>query len=231
MLDLLFIFLPVLAILLGGACAFIYAPGKKVESAVQHLAAGIVLAVVAAELTPDLMKDVHRVAVGVGFTVGVLLMFAVEWISHRIKERTEGATLPLALLSAVAIDVFIDGVLIGIALIVGQYEGGLISIGLAIEIFFLSLAVSHALQLRTPLSRWLNIIALALIPLLGALIARYVFDDLPTVWLDGVLALGIAALLYLALEELLLKAHENYNGYGVNLLFFLGFLLIFLFKL
>ena len=219
--DILFIVLPSLAILLGGAYAFLHVPGKKLESAVQHLAAGIVLAVVAVELTPDLMRDVHRWAVAIGFILGVLLMFFIEWMSGVLKKRSKDATLPLELLSAVSIDIFIDGLLIGIALIVGMYEGGLIAVGLAIEIFFLGLAVSHALRLRSTLSRWLNIVVLAMIPLFGALIGRYVFSDLPVVWLDGVLSLGIAALLYLALEELLLEAHENYNGYGVNLLFFL----------
>lgn len=230
-LEFIFLILPGLALIFGGLCAFVYEPSKKIESAVQHLAAGIVLAVVAVELTPYLMHDVHRVAVGVGFVVGVLLMFFVEWFSDRMQHETQKTALPLALIAAVAVDIFIDGILVGIALIVGVYEGGLIAVGLGIEIFFLGLAVSHALMKCTRAARCVSLWMLMLVPFFGALIGRYVFADLPTVWLDGVLALGVAALLYLAIEELLLEAHENYNAYSVNSLFFLGFLVIFLFKL
>lgn len=62
-------------------------PGPRVFSAVQHLAAGVVFAAVAAELLPQLRASGSPVMAALGFSLGVLVVLGVKaWM-----EGDEGA--------------------------------------------------------------------------------------------------------------------------------------------
>lgn len=63
--------LAVVAAMVGGVVAVYRAPGDQMESNVQHFAAGVVTAAVAAELLPDVHESAPTVVVVVGFAVGV----------------------------------------------------------------------------------------------------------------------------------------------------------------
>lgn len=67
----------------------------------------------------------------------------------------------------------------------------------------------------------------ALATAVGAIGGAAVLGDASAAVLAGVLAFGSAALLYLAVEELLVEAHEERETPILGAMFFLGFLLIY----
>ena len=142
-------------------------------------------------------------------------------------------TFPVVLTVAVGIDAFVDGLLIGISSAGGANAGIVITVALSIEMGFLGLTFASSLR-KQPLHRrglavmlppFLLICGAALGGLLGEVLAAS--QPLHT----GLLAFGVAALLYLVTEELLLEAHAGQTEehiWWVDALFFVGFYLSFL---
>ena len=60
----------------------------------------------------------------------------------------------------------------------------------------------------------------------GAMIAVSLLHNLNGAALGGVLAFGLAALLYLVTEELLVEAHEVRETRATTAMFFVGFLVL-----
>ncbi|WP_444763584.1 hypothetical protein [Roseateles sp.] len=93
---------PAAAVVLGGVAAAVRTPGARVQSAVQHIAAGVLFAALATELLPDV---VHRrlpwVTLG-GFALGVIAML-LKALARRLEAREEQASAPWLFPSAVGI--------------------------------------------------------------------------------------------------------------------------------
>ncbi len=222
--------LAVVAALVGGVIAVYRAPGPQMESNVQHLAAGVVFAAVAAELLPDI-HDSSPVVVVVGFAVGVVAMLGIHRLSKAIERRGVGGSYAGAagLIITIAIDMLIDGVLIGVTFIEETATGVIIAVALAIEVLFLGVAAVVALP-----DEMGGLRKLAVPATFGALLSAGVTVGVLT--LEGaaettiavVLAFGAAALLYLVTEELLVKAGKVPQTPVSTTLFFVGFLSIFL---
>lgn len=214
----------------GGALATLRTPGPKVRSAVQHFAAGLVFAAVAVELLPDMMHKRKPVAALIGFTLGVALMLLVKHLAERMEqEPAEGAPQVenrTGLLVTLGIDVLIDGLLIGVSFAAGAKAGVILTVALAVEVMFLGLAASVALS-ESGESR-LKIMAvcagLAGLLLAGATLGATFLHNLSGAMLEGVLAFGCAALLYLVIEELMVEAHEEKETPVQTAMFFVGFI-------
>jgi zinc transporter, ZIP family len=228
----IFTFIPALALVIGGAMGTFYQPSRRIISSTQHLAAGVVFAAVAKELLPKLGADNHPLALVIGFSLGVLLMLYLKKLTKALESKGKpGADISLGLVGAVGIDVFIDGVLIGIAFLAGTQGGILIAVALAIEVLFLGLSTTATLGKRgVGLTTKLAIAgALALLIPLGSTLGALILSHLSNIYLDAFLAFGVAALLYLVTEELLIEAHESPTETPwVTSCFFWGFLLILL---
>lgn len=218
--------IPVVAASGGAALAAVRAPSKKTQGAVQHLAAGLVFAAASAELVPDLLSEHHEVAVAVGFAIGIVAMLAVK----QFGDRMEVAGNEWGLIVTVGIDVFLDGVLIGIGLSEGGKTGLLLSIALTGELAFLGLAVSAALTDRGASRRRVlaTTVGLAALVVPGGLVGFYPLGGLSGIPLSAVLAFATVALLYLVTEELLVEAHEAPETPLATSLFFVGFLALLL---
>lgn len=222
--------LAVVAALVGGVIAVYRAPGPQMESNIQHFAAGVVTAAVAAELLPKI-HDRAPLVVLVGFAVGVVTMLGIHRLSKTIEKRDIGGQFAGAagLLITVSIDMLIDGVLIGVTFLDNPDTGVIIAVALAIEVLFLGVAGVVALPSDMGVLR-----KLAVPSLFGLLLAAGVTGGVLT--LGGVtgapiaviLAFGSAALLYLVTEELLVKAGKVPETPVSTTLFFVGFLSIFL---
>jgi len=223
--------IPAICMLVGGVIASIYQPKAKLSSAVQHFAAGVVFAAVAVELIPKLIGSHATQNIAFGFAVGVLMMLVVKRISHTLEHRSSVASkIPFSMLFAIAIDVFIDGLLIGIAFLVGEKGGVLIAVALAIEILFLGLSCVTTLR-NNAVSLYKTTATLFVLALLipsGAFLGATIFSHLPKGSMTTIIAFGVAALLYLVTEELLTEAHEVDDTPWITAMFFLGFLFIFL---
>lgn len=225
-------FLPVITIIAGGAVGLYKNPGDVIRSSILHFAAGVVFSVVAVELLPDIVKNHLPIEVGIGFSMGIVLMLFVKYFTER-NQKTENALnenkdrLPFGLLSALIIDLIIDGLLLGIGFAAGKKEGILLSVALGLETFSLGLAVVIACR-KSSISKLENFLILAGLGLtffIGALLGITLLSHLSQELLELLLSFGLAALLFLVTEELLTEAHEEKESPIQTACFFLGFLL------
>lgn len=112
--------IPAAATIFGGAIAVWRTPSETVRSVIQHFAAGVVLAAVAGELLPEMTREHQPLGVVIGFILGVALMLCVKLVAERVEARDEATSGgKVGLLAAVAIDIFIDGLLIGVGFAAG----------------------------------------------------------------------------------------------------------------
>ncbi|MGT2467722.1 ZIP family metal transporter (plasmid) [Mesorhizobium atlanticum] len=204
---------------IGGAVVAVNArPGPVVVSAIQHFAAGVVFAAAAGEILPDVMHRGSPWATVIGGGIGVIVMLLVKQLESWVRG-------PAGLLTAIAIDILIDGLVLGIGFAAGPKVGLLLTIALTIEVLFLGLTVATELgESITSRSRIIGITtALVVLLPVGALLGAPV-GALPGPVLTGFFAFGLIALLYLITEELLIEAHETPDRPWVTALFFAGFL-------
>ena len=230
---LLFVLLPMASIVAGGVLTTFFKPGPLVRSGLQHLAAGVIFYAVAVELLPEVISHKQAAwAIVIGFSVGVIFLLTVEWFTSRAEHKKEGRQLkedfnPTGLLVAVGLDVTLDGLLIGLSFAAGAKEGIILVIALTIEDLFLGL--STALTLTKGGFSHLKVvginIGLAMLTGLGGVFGATIFGGLQDPWLEGVLSFGVAALLYLVTEELLVEAHSGPDTPFATSMFFAGFLL------
>ena len=212
---------PVGAAVVGSLVAVWRRPGPRLMSGVQHFAAGVVMAALIGEVMPDLREEGRLPWAVIGFCVGVVVMLSLgAW----------GRRLPVGRLAAVGIDLLLDGLLVGLGVTLGSTAGLVLTIALTIEILFLSLSVVGELtDLGVPRARSaLLCIGLGLATAVGAVGGAALLGGAGPELLAAVLAFGCAALLYLAVEELLVEAHEEKETPLLGAMFFLGFLIIYI---
>lgn len=221
---------PAISVVLGGLIAFIRTPSAAVRSAVQHFAAGVIFCVLATELLPDLIHRRMPIWTIVGFSLGVATMMLVKHFAE--GESAEGASANKAsssLVVAMGIDIALDGLLIGLGFAAGQKQGLLLTIAMVMEVFFLGLACATSLTANAA-SRgrivW-TVMVLGGLLLAGASAGAIALTQLAPAALDALLAFGVAALLYLVTEELLVEAHEVPETPFQTAMFFVGFIVLF----
>lgn len=218
--------LPALAALVGGgALASWHPPSPALRSAILHFAAGVVFSVVAMELLPDIVKGHHPVPVVLGFVLGVTVMLGLK----HFLEKGEGdeSSNPAGVLTAVGVDISIDGLLLGIGFSAGAKEGMMLSFALALELLSLGLALTVQLrESKVSTRRILSIcVGLGLLFVFFAALGATLLSHLPHFLLELVLSFGLAALHFLVTEELLVEAHEEKETPLLTASSFGGFLL------
>jgi len=214
--------IPVITVLLGSIFAVWRRPGPKLVSAVQHMAAGVVFAAAAAEILPQVKHGQSLWATFIGGTLGVVVMLSLKSLEGRWKG-------PVGMLSAIGIDIFIDGLVLGLAFLAGEKAGVLLTIALTLEVLFLGLTVTSELGETIRSRRQIVAISvgLALLLPLGTIAATPV-ALLSAPVITAFLAFGLVALLYLVTEELLVEAHEQTDSPLITAMFFVGFLALLL---
>ena len=220
--SLLLTLAPVTAAVIGAAVTTRWRPTPMIRSAVQHFAAGVVFAAVAGEILPDVKHAGTILPVVVGGGIGIVLMLAIR----KAEQKASG---PVGLLSVIAIDLAIDGLVLGLASHAGQKAGLLLAIALTVEVLFLGVTLADSLAEGTG-GRWRAVLMTGLVILAlpaGTLVALPA-AALPQPVITGLLAMGLIALLYLVTEELLVEAHEVEERSWVTATFFVGFLLLLL---
>ena len=198
-------------------------PGSRIRSAMQHFAGGIVFAAVAIELVPNMVAGGRVLPMLVGFILGVGLVLGIRVLDER--GRSGGRRGASGLLVSTAVDLLIDGFLVGIGFGLSMSSGWLLVIAITFEVLFVGLSLAMILVNRG-LDRvrafaWLGIIAL-FVPI-GAVVGALLFEVLDGDWQIGILAFGSAALLYLVTEELLVEAHDQGETVVGTSMFFVGF--------
>lgn len=218
----LYTLFPAAATVIGAAIALYRRPGDAAMRIIHHFTAGIVFAAAATEILPDL-KQQSPWAVLLGGAAGVLMMLLVR----RLGERAQG---PVGFVATVGVDIFIDGLVLGIAFAAGAKAGLLLTLALTLEVLFLGLSIVGDLRdfFGRQIKAMLAIGGLALLLPLGGMLGAPI-AMLGAFWLTAFLAFGLIALLYLVTEELLVEAHEGGKDTPLaTAMFFVGFLLLLL---
>jgi zinc transporter, ZIP family len=220
--------------ILGGLLAFFWAPGVKARSAVQHFAAGVVLAAVASDLIPEVEKIGRPVGILGGFAAGGLTMIGLKWVVLKFEKRQESKhQLPIGLAAAAAVDTLIDGAIISAGFTTGQQLGSLLAIALAVELCFLTLSVGSEFH-KNKSKRWQGLATttgIAFLLLLGAIGASFFLQGASETTLAIFLSFGAAALIYLIAEELLVEAIQAEESLFSTAMLFAGFLVLLAIKL
>lgn len=228
---LLFALIPGGLAALGGTVAALRAPSPRLRSYLQHFAAGVIFSIVSVELMPDVMKLHHAWEVAIGFGAGVAAMLGLQVLMKRLggehdDEDGEEARSSATLLVAVGVDVLIDGLLIGLGFALGAKEGVLLAVGIGLELLAVGLATSATLQSRGVARGWAaaSMFGVLVVVAGGAVVGALGAGVLNGATLQLVLSFGLAALLYLVTEELLVEAHEVPETPLTTAMFFVGFL-------
>lgn len=225
---LLYAFVPVVAALVGALVSAFRPPRPTIRSAIQHFAAGVVFSVVAVELMPDILRQHQPVPVVIGFAVGIGTMLGLRAITRSVEEGSpSGSRVSKPFLAAMGTDLLLDGFLIGLGFTAGAKEGKLLTLALSAELLALGLATAVTL-LNAGLNRTRSVAitgALALLVPGGALLGAVLLHGISATSLEVVLSFGLAALLFLVTEELLVEAHEVPETPFITGTFFAGFLL------
>ena len=218
--------LPVAAAITGSVIAALRPLSAVAQSYIRHFATGVVFSVVAAELLPDVVREHSPLEVIVGFALGVVVMLGLRLISRRFEQK-EGQGQPVGLIVGVGVDVLLDGFLIGISFSAGEKAGTLLTIALTVELLSLGLAVSAALGKAgtSPQRTFVTASGLFLLIAVGAVIGTLLLQVISHALLEIVLSFGLAALLYLVTEELLVEGHDESETPLVTATLFVGFLL------
>lgn len=221
---------PAVAVMIGGAIAIWRTMQSSIVSAVQHFAAGVLFCALSTELLPDLMHRKMPWVTLLGFTLGVIVMLMVKHFAEKFGQKgvIPSQQQPTSLIVILGFDIAIDGLLVGLGFAAGEKQGLLLTIALTLEVLFLGLSGSAALKSSGASRNRILLITLgfALVLIAGAWAGQALLAGASDLLLDAVLAFGLAALLYLVTEELLVEAHEVPETSTQTAMFFVGFILL-----
>lgn len=220
--------------ILGSVIALFWSPGTKVRSAVQHFAAGAVLAAVASNLLPEVEQIGTLPGIVGGFVAGGFLMVVLKWLVVRFeRQKKHGGGVPVGLAAAAAVDTFVDGIIISAGFSANEQVGILLAIALSLELLFLTLSVGVEFR-EIHFGTWRSLAitgGIALLQLAGAIAAAFLLADVPKTTLAVVLSFGAAALIYLIAEELLVENIQAEESIFSTVTLFGGFLVLLVLKL
>lgn len=227
--------IPAVTMTLASVWAVWRAPNEKWRSGLMHFAAGVVFAVLSVEFLPDLVHAHSALATGIGFALGTASLLGIRAWSERSEGKTSdiGEVFSGSLIAASAVDIAIDGVMLGIGFAAGAKQGVLLTLALAFEMISLGLAVALEMQKGRIDPRRVagSVAALGALFVLSAGLGRAALSLLSGDLLVGAIAFGSAALLFLVTEELLTEAHEVTESPLLTSAFFVGFLAVFVLEL
>ena len=196
-----------------------FRPNPATHSAMQHLAAGLICAVVAGELAPSAMETGRPLELSIGFLAGLILMLSAKAIADRLNDDRNQS----GMFIAVGLDVTIDGLLIGVAFALGTSTGGIFVLAFALEFVAVGLVIGAA---RAPrMSRAIGAAAIIAAPVIpAATVGELLLSPMSPPVEAGLMGFATSVCLYLVIEELMREAHSVREHPVANWLFFAGFL-------
>jgi ZIP family zinc transporter len=233
--TLLYSLVPVTFTVIGAAAGSYIPTMARLRSYVLHLAAGVVFAVVAVELLPEIQRRALVGDVVLGFALGIATMLLADRLIDRVRGgggrdhddyvKDAPGSISTGLFVSVGIDFLLDGLLLGVGFAAGARIGILLALAEAAEQLSVGLALAGELR-AAGVSRprvLLIISALGSLVFVTAVLGATVLGGLSNGAMEVVLSFGAAALLYLVTEELLREAHEERETALGTAMFFVGF--------
>lgn len=218
--------IPAIVASLGGLLAVFWNPSHQTRSLIQHFAAGVVLAALAVEVLPEISREHAPGWIIIGaFAFGGLMMYIMKlWSMHLESQESasDEESLNYGLIAATFIDVAVDGFIIGAGFAAGGNTGLILALGLSVELLFLGLSL-----VSNTIKGWrvaMMTAGLAGVVLTCTLLGNYLLSGASTSLISAILAFGVAALLYLVTDELLVEAHTIEEKPSSTLWLFAGFL-------
>ena len=220
--------------IIGSVIALFWSPGAKVRSAIQHFAAGAVLAAIASNVIPEVESIGTLMGIISGFVAGGLALIGLKWIIVRLERKEkQGHKIPAGLAAAAAVDTFIDGAIISAGFSIDPQLGTLLVIALALELFFLTLSVGVEFR-KAQYKPWQILLVsggIACMLLAGSLVSGLFLGDVSPATLAVLLSFGAAALIYLIAEELLVETIQAEESIFSTVTLFSGFLVLLVLKI
>ena len=226
------IWIPIIGIIIGSVLGLILNPSPNVLNYVRMLTMGIVLAAAATELLPkvaNVTTTEGRIFVILGLILSAALLIGVRLIFGKYTTTFKKSEIPYDLIVSLGFDFLVTAFLIGISSNLGGDITIVLSISLGIQMFLLTLTLSHEMQKHNipHIKIFYIILFITFIVLIGAILGYYIGKSLrgnPIYYL--MLAFGAASLIWLVTEELLVFNQEKSN---INLtlatsLVFIGFI-------
>lgn len=220
---------PAAAVMVGGVIALWRTLSPSTISSVQHFAAGVLFCALSTELLPDLLHRKMPWVTLLGFTLGVIVMMLIKHFAENFGQKgLIQSQKPTSLIMILGVDITLDGLLVGLGFAAGQKQGVLLTIALTLEVLFLGLTGGVALKSSGANRKHVFYITFgfALLLIAGAWLGQALLAEASDLLVDAVLAFGLAALLYLVTEELLVEAHEVPETRTQTAMFFIGFILL-----
>lgn len=219
--------IPAMVSVSGGLLAVFWNPSHHTRSLIQHFAAGVVLAALAVEVLPELGREHAPGWVLIGsFTIGGLVMYAMKLWSMRLESTTKNLSKSeqwnFGLIIATFMDIAVDGFIIGAGFAAGANTGLVLALGLSVELLFLGLSL-----VSETIKGWRVVVVtslLACVVLACTYLGYFLLKGASVSSISAILAFGVAALLYLVTDELLIEAHEVEEKPSSTLWLFAGFL-------
>lgn len=226
--------MPALGNFAGGVLADRVKVSPGMLSLALHTAAGIVFAVVGVELMPQALDAANvwliiaLFVAGGGFAVGVDAAMSAVRLKSRTGDTSDTSQAgSWAIYFGVAVDLFSDGVMIGAGSTLSPGLGLLLALGQVpadIPEGFATVATFKAQGMAR--GRRLSLAASFAIPiLLGAAVSYFGLRGQPEVYKLGLLAFTAGILLTVAVEEIVVKAHEEYDSRLASIFLVGGFAL------
>ena len=220
---LLFAAMPAVGNFAGGLLAEMLNVSQRALSLALHLAAGIIIAVVAVELIPQALQAkppwIPILCFVLGGAFSLLIDRLTDYIGARIKRsgggdkarEVAGRAGPWAIFVGVAVDLFSDGVMIGTGSTLAVGLGLLLALGQVpadIPEGFATIATfkDQGVPRRT---RLLLSAAFAVPIFLGVTVGYWAVRGLPEIYKLSLLAFVAGILLTVAVEEIVPQAHER----------------------
>lgn len=208
----------------GGLFAEVLDVSERALSLALHLAAGIVLAVVALELVPQALEGNPPWIPVAAFVAGGAVFIGLEHLIDIVKDRLdtgEDSTGPLAIFTGVSLDLFSDGVMIGTGSVINPALGLLLAAGQVPADIPEGFAATATLK-RAGFSRRTRLVmaaSFAVPVLVGATIGYLALLQAPEILTLSVLAATGGVLISVVIEEMVTQAHDGpTSGYGPLLL-------------
>ena len=207
----------------GGVVAELVTPTRRQLSRALHVAAGIVVAIVAVELIPEATRGAAPPwAVVLGLALGGAFYMLLEWaIEAAVGARASG---PWMVYAAVAIDLFSDGLIIGVSSVVSFGLALVLALGQVTADFPEGFAtVANLKDKQVPRSRRMLVSALFVVPcLVGATIGYWLLRDQAESLKLVALAFTAGILVIAAGEEMIGEAHEGREDTSYTAGFFIA---------
>lgn len=212
---------------LGAPLAERFDVPQRVISAALQFAAGVIAALVALSLMPPAVRAGAPVTVTLAFFAGGAIFVLFDTYSaKRQAERTEGENAPVSmgLFVGILVDLFIDGVVIGVGATLTLATGLLLALGMAISTLPLAFVTTSTAK-RQGVSRrnrqWLA--AAYFLCVLGGAVLGYVFLQNQSVELRLVLvALASGFLITTVTQSLIPEANREGEPGFAGILFVAG---------